>query len=462
MRSHSSVPSSPHASLPALIERDNQLGLLVDMAGRIGAGGGRIAIVGGEAGIGKTTLLEEFARQVADRCEVHWGWCEALFTPRALGPLQDMAGEIDPYLPGLLRDSASQDRIFPALLNALQDATKPRVLIFEDVHWADHATLDLLKFLGRRIVLLPVMLVLSARTDEILAGHPIFRILGDLPTALTQRVRLEPLSLDGVAGLAASSGLPAADLFRITAGNPFFVTELITNHPTAGEKVPESVRDAVWSRLARLTPLQRELLETMSIAPGGVELWLVNALLENADATIDECVARQFIIRDNEETLRFRHVLARQATLDSLPPAAQRTLHARVGAAMTVQVERGVAVSLARRVHHASGAGDAAKVLELAPLAAAELAKLGAHQQAAAHLAIALKYVDQAPKELAAQLYESWAYEAGVALRIDEFDHCRPPPRHRNLARGGETRKGWPQPQVGGASPLVSWRDAAG
>ncbi|MGO4727499.1 MULTISPECIES: ATP-binding protein [unclassified Inquilinus] len=404
-----------------LIERDEPLDLLLGLARRAAAGQGGTALLGGEAGIGKTALLQEFASRVGPGQRVLWGGCEALFTPRALGPLQDMAEAFGPRVAALLDQAAAPERLFPALLAALQDARDPAVLVFEDVHWADNATLDLVKYLGRRISVLRVLLVLSFRTDEIGADHPLAQVLGDLPSATATRVTLQPLSPDAVAALAHRAGRPDAGLHQATAGNPFFVTELLASSDTAAAGIPASIRDAVWSRLSRLAPHQREALEVISIAPGSVEPWLVRALLgAGADAAVDQLIARGMLLRDGQGGVRFRHELARLATLERLSPAVQQSLHARVEAAMSEAPAAQAGLLLSRRVHHAAAADDGPRVLALAPQAAAQAASLGAHQQAAAHLATALRYVDQIPAAVAAQLHEDWAEEAGLALSIDD------------------------------------------
>lgn len=133
------------AGRPMLLEREAPLEALLAGARRAAAGHGSIVLLEGEAGIGKTSLLREFTGRVDAGCRVLWGWCEALFTPRPLGPLQDMAQSLDPRVGDLLDQAAAPERLFPALLKALQEAAGTRVLVFEDVHWADNATLDLVK-----------------------------------------------------------------------------------------------------------------------------------------------------------------------------------------------------------------------------------------------------------------------------------------------------------------------------
>ena len=172
-------------------------------------GTGAIVILSGEAGVGKTSLLREFASSSPAGAKFCWGGCEALFTPRPLGPLQDMAQMIGPEIAELLDQAAAQDRIFPALLGALQKSRHSHALIFEDVHWADRATLDLIKYLGRRVPLLRAVIVLSLRSDELGADHPLAQVLGDLPSAQTSRIALKPLSPQGVRQLAEAAGSQA-------------------------------------------------------------------------------------------------------------------------------------------------------------------------------------------------------------------------------------------------------------
>jgi DNA-binding CsgD family transcriptional regulator/Tfp pilus assembly protein PilF len=397
-----------------LIERDTPLKTLLNTVDRCREAQGSIVILAGEAGVGKTAVLRALAREAAG-VKFLWGGSDALFTPRPLGPLCDMAGEIAPELARLIDEMAPQDRIFPALLAALQAGDAPRVLVFEDVHWADNATFDLIKYLGRRIAFLRTVLVLSFRSDEAGAGHPLAHVLGDLPAPSCVRIALKPLSPEGIAELARASGQDPGELHRITGGNPFFASELLANADRRQESVPASVRDAVWARLRRLEPKERALLEAVSVAPSGAEDWFAEALLhENADAAIDACVARGLLVRDAEDRYRFRHELARAATLESLSPAQQKALHRRAYDALAGRPSFPVPCL----IHHAAGAGDAASVLELAPRAAREALKLGALREAATHLSTAMAHSAHADPAVAAQIHEDWAYVEGVTHKV--------------------------------------------
>src|SRR5688572_13794576 len=147
------------------LERDAFLAELHD-AGTSAASQGCIALVSGEAGIGKTSLVESFCTRVTSdsqrdaRARVLWGACDALFTPRPLGPLLDMARQTQGLLRELARTGAERERLFNALLDELSRTSSPTVAVFEDVHWADEATLDLLKFVSRRIRRTSALLIL--------------------------------------------------------------------------------------------------------------------------------------------------------------------------------------------------------------------------------------------------------------------------------------------------------------
>ena len=187
-----------------LLERDAFMSELGVMLKEALAGQGRVALVYGEAGIGKTSLVEHFTSAHQDSVRVLWGGCESLFTPRPLGPLHDIAMQLEGQLPTLLHSDADRQAIFSACLVELQN--RSTIVVFEDVHWADEATLDLVKFLGRRIQRTTSLFILTYRDDELGAGHPLRLALGDLPRAATNRLQLLPLSAASVFALASAEG----------------------------------------------------------------------------------------------------------------------------------------------------------------------------------------------------------------------------------------------------------------
>ena len=403
-----------------LIERDETLRALAALADGVSHGRGAVALVAGEAGIGKTSLMDALRARVAASHRLLLGGCDALFTPRPLGPIHDMSTALGEPAVERLTSGAHSSELFAAIIDRLGDMGKPVVMIVEDTHWADFATLDFLKFLGRRISMLPVFLVMTYRADEIGQDHPFTQVIGDLPPAYTHRMELKPLSEEGVALLASSvlSGEPPENLFQITAGNPFFVTELLASHERGAGAIPASVKDAVAARLNRLAPAERAFLETLSVVPGLTPPEILPALFGLDGETLAmAAVGRGLLVKDTGGALRFRHELARLATMSRLQTVRQKEIHARVLAAFeNAEFDAGYD----QLVHHAAGAQDAQKVLEFAPLAAETAARLGAHHEAAAHLATALQFIDRAAPELAAEIYERWAYEAGISLSIND------------------------------------------
>ena len=401
-----------------LVEREQPVQEILDLAVAARRGRGTIALIGGEAGIGKTTVLEEMRLRASADCAVLWGGCDALFTPRALGPIHDMAHSLGHEVSQLLADGAQSSRLFAAVLRHIESMRQPSILVFEDVHWADHATLDFLKFIGRRISMLRTLLVMSFRVDEISPDHPLTQVLGELPPSCTHRIELLPLTQEGVNALGASSGHIDDDIHKITGGNPFFVTEVLACREDLHDSVPASVKDAVGSRLNRLATMEREFLETISVIPGSVPRHILQPLFgENGETLAMACVGRNLLMQDVNRSLRFRHELARLATLSRISASGQKTIHTRILAAL---LATGSEPPLDQLVHHAAGALDAKKVLRYGPLAAKKATAVGAHREAAAHLATALKFIDEAQPEQAARLYEDWAYEAGLALRIND------------------------------------------
>ena len=395
-----------------LLEREEFLQQLQDTLAEVMSGHGRVALVSGEAGIGKTSLVDQFTERGTGPCRVLWGACDALFTPRPLGPLHDIALQLRGDLLTLLEQEASRATIFSAVFAELQ-SQPATILVFEDVHWADEATLDLLKFLGRRINKLNLLLVITYRDDEVRAEHPLRLVLGDLPRSFVRSVRLPPLSPGAVDVLAARAGKSTNDLYAVTGGNPFFVTEALASQDPG---VPVSVSDAMLSRLARLTPQARAVVELVSVVPTKAELWLLNESINPTTAALEECISAGMLLSDNL-AIGFRHELARRAVEDSLPAPRFHNLHATVLKAL---LTRGAEGQLARIVHHAEKAGDAAAVLEYAPVAARQAAALHAHRESALHYQTALKYTGALSLEQRADLLEHRSYECYVTGQITE------------------------------------------
>lgn len=394
-----------------LRERDAELAALREWAGLLLRDGGRFVFVAGEAGVGKTALVREFcAGQRGVQTAV--GACDPLLTPRPLGPLADIAAAWGGQLQACLDREAEQGTVFSTLLEELS-STSGAIVILEDVHWADEATLDLLRFLGRRVRQTRALIVATYRDDETGAEHPLRRVLGDLATAPEIcRLRLAPLSRDSVAAMASAHDVDADQLYHQTAGNPFFVTEVLASG-AAG--VPQTVRDAVLSRASRLPGAARHLLEAAAVVPTRVDVRLLTALSEADTSDVDACVEAGMLVAAGEHTVSFRHELARAAVEETLPPGRRVALHHR--AAQLLEADK---ADSARIAYHAAAAGDAALAMRHASVAARRAAGLGAHREAAALFVTAVRFAVDASDDQRAELLEGAAEQMRFTGAADE------------------------------------------
>ena len=435
-----------------LLERQTQLGSLLQYADEARDGTGRLVLISGEAGVGKTSLLEALRRQQPAGSWA-WGACDGMFTPRPLAPVHDMARELGGDLLTVVRAAASRDEIFDALLRDVDALDGLVVLVVDDVQWADEASLDLLLFLSRRIARMPVLLLVTLRDDALSPGDPLRRVLGDLAGQRhTRRIDLPPLTPAGVSRLAEGSSYGPGELYDLTGGNPFFVTEVLSEQ---GSRVPASARDAVLARAARLSEAARAALDLASLDSWRVDPELMANSAGVSMTTFDELVSAGLMKADSD-TLRFRHELSRRAIESEVPPHRRVAGHRSLLGALT---EAGCEDD-ARLAYHAEGCGDAAVVTALAPRAARQAARLGAHREAAAQYERALRFPPTDPRALAG-LYDAYAEEAGLLddwssaatareraidqwrelgdARQEGLDHGRLREVYWNLARGEES-----------------------
>ncbi|CAN5763023.1 AAA family ATPase [soil metagenome] len=369
-----------------LVERDDVLEELRREATRSSRGDGRLIFLAGAAGVGKTSVVRALVEQTRTTMPVMWGACDALSTPRALGPLHDMAVE-SPVISNLLASVANRHQLLSAILSEL--SARPRLMIVEDVHWADEATLDLLRFLGRRIDRTPTLMVATFRADEVGSGHPLRHVLGDLASAPGyRRLDVEPLSAAAVRHLASGHPIDAAHLHTITGGNPFFVTEVLA---APGWTVPPTVADAVLARASRLPTDVRAVLEAVSVEPGSTERWLLDGVGIPA-AGVDKAVEAG-MLRPVEESVEYRHELARLAMESTLEGDHRRELHHRILGVLEGRLPH----HPARLAHHATMAREGTAVLKWATAAAQLAAAKGAHREAASHLHDAVAAHDRLP-----------------------------------------------------------------
>jgi tetratricopeptide (TPR) repeat protein len=392
-----------------LIERASFLASLGDLLGEALDGHGRLVFLGGEAGVGKTALATAFA-STATGVGVRRGFCDHVTTAEALGPILDALPELAAAADS--ETGASRLRLFRRVRGML--AGSSTLLLLEDVHWADEATLDVLRFLGRRLAGAQLMIVATFRSEEVSSDHPLTMAMGDL-AALPGVIRMQvpPLSRTGVRQLLdeAGSALDGGGVYRRTGGNPFYVTEVLA---AGSGQVPATVRDAVLARVSRLSDAAREVVGVASVLSRRTGTDLLTAVSGQPLAAVDECLSRGMLVTD-DDGVGFRHDLARLAVEGALSEAGRSGIHAR---ALAQLVASGSA-DHRWLAYHAAGSGDRAAVLQHAPLAAARAARLGAHREAAEQLRLALRY-HQPPGLQRAALLDQLSYECYLTDQVDQ------------------------------------------
>jgi DNA-binding CsgD family transcriptional regulator len=395
-----------------LLEREDALGVLAERLEAASAREGSLVLVAGEAGVGKTALVHAFCEERRNSTRVLWGACDPLFTPRPLGPLLDIAEIVGGEVAELVGEGARPHDLAMGLRRELA-GRRPTILVVEDAHWADEATLDVLRLLAGRLGEVRASVVVTYRDDELHRRHPLRILLGEIGAGRqARRVRLAPLSLAAVAELAAPHGVDAPELHRRTGGNPFYVTEALA---AVDQEVPATVAEAVLGRAARLSPAAYTVLETIAVLPPRAELWLLDALGADTGEPLRECASSGMVIA-HVDAVAFRHELARRAVEEAADPIRASELHRATLAALSAPPQR--EADLARLAHHADAAGDADAVLRFAPAAAARASSLGAHREAAALYAAALRFEEHASPAQRADLYRRRSYECYLTVQL--------------------------------------------
>ena len=404
------------AAATTLLEREAHLGILREALEEMLRGRGRLVLVGGEAGVGKTALVQSFCAEARAAARILEGACDPLVTPRPLGPIADVAADVGGGLAERVLSAGGAHDVLDALVHELR--RRPSVLVLEDLHWSDEATLDLLRLLGRRAERSAALIVATFRDDELDAQPRLRIVLGGLATApAVERMTLRPLSVPAVRVLSLLREVDADELHRRTGGNPFFVTEVLA----AGDEIPDTVRDAVLARAARLSHTGRRLLDVVAVEPAQAELSLLEEVAPKELTALSECLAAG-MLEERGGAVRFRHELARLAIVGTIEPLRRRELHRGIVEALTARTE---GPDEARLAHHAEAAGDAARVRASAPAAAERAAALGAHREATEQYARALRFVDGLGDREAAQLFERFAHECFVVGRVADAIQAR-------------------------------------
>ena len=389
-----------------IVEREAELSALAGTVGSAARGEGSVVLISGEAGIGKSSLVEAVRAQLPAEGRMLVGYCDDLATPRTLGPFRDLTGSVGTELSLAVTDGSDRDRLLATLRAELDWAGHPAVLVIEDVHWADDATLDVLRYLARRIGALPAVLILTYRDDELHREHPLHGLLG-LVSRLDQvrRLPLARLSPGAVQRLSADSAVDATGLYTLTAGNPFFVHELLAS--ADGDQVPPSIADAVLARVRQLDPGAQDVLEQFAVVPAALDRWLADELAGPGATAALGLAEERGLLTVTAQRISFRHELTRRAIEGAVPAARLMALNQQV---LDVLTQR-PGVDASQIVHYAAQAGDQDAIAAYGPAAARDAAAAGAHREAAAHFRLVLEHADRFSPQDQAQLLEEYAVE---------------------------------------------------
>ncbi|MGZ5047696.1 MAG: AAA family ATPase [Usitatibacter sp.] len=417
-----------------LVEREASLATIRARLNEAAQGKGSTLLVCGEAGVGKTSVMREAAEEFAS-IALWWGACDALETPLPLAPLRDIARGVDAPFKRLLETPNTRVELFEAVIASLQ-ASGPTLFVIEDAHWADESTLDLIKFVGRRIETLPVVLAVTYRDDEVAHAHPLRRVIGYLPPRHVTRVELAPLSPEGVDLLARRALRAPGGLHALTRGNPFFLTELLRQ---GGDAIPRSVEDLVLTRLYSLPEAAQDIVRFASIVPKRCERWLVDDLLAPPIDAVEACLHSGLLVAGDSH-LAFRHELARVAVEASLSRPMAQAMNAKVLHALATCTE--MTFPPARIAHHAARARDIEAVLRHAPVAAARARDRCAHREAASHYRAALAFAKHASEDDRLDWLEAYAVESLATNELRQAIDAREEIRAVLAGRGAVLREG--------------------
>ncbi|WP_322785129.1 helix-turn-helix transcriptional regulator [Streptomyces profundus] len=446
---------------PVFVGRKAELAELVEALRRAEAGVSQAVVVGGEAGIGKTRLLEEFlavagaaGATTAVGASVELGADGLPFAPlvgllrslhRQLGPelveaASEPTGDLTRLLPELGEapghlaggvDTVDRARMFELITRLFERLSQRRtlVLVLEDLHWSDRSTRELLAFFFRSVH--PgarVMVLCSYRADDIHRRHPLRPFLAELDRLRTvQRIELTRLSGDEVAAqMAGILGTPpeatlAASVFARSDGNPFFVEEL-TVDPDPARGLTESLRDLLLVRVETLPEQVQDVLRVVAVGGSSVEHALLARVAgvpepELLSALRDAVGARLLAATDDADGYRFRHALTREAVTDDLLPGERARLNRRYATALEAEPGLIAADELPTRLaSYWECAGDRAKALPAVLTASVAAGRRFAYAEQLRLLERAQELWDAAPEEVRATLRPAqpmWGYPAG-------------------------------------------------
>ena len=397
-----------------LIERAGFLASLQAKFKNVAQGEGHSVFVSGESGIGKTSLVRAFCKERKNDCNIYQGTCDALFAPRPLAPLYDIALQMRSDFWQNNGDISDRAGLFARFFHELNDQKKTIIIVFEDIHWADEATLDFIKFLARRITQVRCLFILTYRDNEIHSRHPLRNVMGQLNPDSFTRMQLPPLSRQAVEKMAEEKGYKGEDVYGISAGNPFYVNEILASYSLG---VPDNIKDTILSSYNRLDEATKHVWQILSVLPTGFEIKYLEKMEPSYAASIHNCLDLQILI-PKDGLLFFKHELFRRTIETSLSPLIRIALNKRILDLFRESFEQNLETE--RIIHHAKNANENKLVVQYAPLAAKQAASVGAHIEASKLFLTAIEYSEGNDIDQLVKFYEAYAYECYLTNQINE------------------------------------------
>ena len=405
---------APHfkQNVMELIEREAFLDRLQSRLREVSAGEGHCVFVSGEAGIGKTSLVKTFCKDLRTRCAIYQGTCDALFTPRPLAPLYDILLQTRGNLPETSMNIADRTLFFTRVFNEFKNHKEISIVVFEDIHWADEATFDFIKFFARRVTQLRCLFVLTYRNNEKHANEHLKAILGHLNRDAFTRIELPPLSKQAVDKMSAEKGYSGEDVYSVSGGNPFYVNEILANYSPG---IPENIRDSVLSVYNGLDEKTKRAWKILSVLPAPFEIDYLKKMDPAFSAVIDDCIKQMILVVD-KGLIAFKHELYRRTIEASLSPLERIELNKTILDLFLPGFEKSQRIE--QIVHHAKNANEYDLVAQYAPLAGKKAASVGAHTEAAKLYLSAIEYYKGNDPCKLTEFYEAYAYECYLTNQV--------------------------------------------
>ncbi|WP_423129563.1 AAA family ATPase [Gaoshiqia sp. Z1-71] len=397
----------------SLLEREEYLTTLGELYSGSTGRNGHTVFVTGEAGIGKTSLINEFVQRIEKEALVLTGTCDSLITPRPLGPLFDITWQLSKNFQELVRSEKETALLFSSFMAELKALNEPLVLIFEDVHWADGGTLDLIKFLSRRIHHIRCLFILTYREEAVFPDHPIRSVFSEIPSGLFTKIKIEQLSFEAVSKLSKATSFDPVEVYNLTGGNPFYVNEILAWYSPG---IPDNIKDSVLTVFHKQVNDVKALWELISVLPGKIDLNLLSLIEPNYLSVLDNCI-HSGVLRTEGKFLLFKHELYRRTIEEALPGYRRIQLNKKI--LDILLAHKPEESDMAILIHVAQNAQNTEVISRYAPLAAKKASALGAHLEAAKLFMMAIEHSSLTGLELA-QLYEQHAYECYLTNQIQK------------------------------------------